>query len=397
MKSVVVEGATLAKAIEAAWNKAGKPEEFFIRVLQEHVSGFLGFGAKKSKIVLFFKNTNKSDSLYPPVLKQREYTNFFDNKNLKNPTELNVVDTQLNKNTIIGSGQKKKAHHAQQNSSHNKNVEAAKVVTGNANNQQKNNVAKPHVQANLVQNKTVQHDVAKQQPLKKVPVHNHAQANQAKQVKHSTPQQEKHLEKKAMIQVSLQAPVQGAIQQKQNKPVLEKKEDVVNNMTNVLKKVQSQKFVANVSRSAKVISDVDKASLQKHHAEKVKVVVPKFETYAEFMDAQVDKAAAKVQPVLEQVEKIEKVIIQPVDSIVAKIESLHVEKVVHAPVVHVDTTVAQQDKPVIEKRPFIKMKRRPLTTDNPGVSGITRSVDKKEDQHGATKNEQDVLQKNDQV
>jgi hypothetical protein len=34
MKSVVVEASTLAKAIETAWLKAEKPEEFFIRVLQ---------------------------------------------------------------------------------------------------------------------------------------------------------------------------------------------------------------------------------------------------------------------------------------------------------------------------------------------------------------------------
>ena len=49
MKSVVVEASTVAKAIESAWLKAGKPEEYFIRVLQEHTSGFLGFGAVKAK------------------------------------------------------------------------------------------------------------------------------------------------------------------------------------------------------------------------------------------------------------------------------------------------------------------------------------------------------------
>src|SRR3989338_4458112 len=115
MKSVVVEASTVAKAIEIAWLKAEKPEEFFIRVLQEHSSGFLGFGAQKAKIVLFFKNTNKSDSLFPVVLKQKEYVSFFGNKNLKTPTELNVVDTELNKNLSLGGGQqKKKQHNSQQ-------------------------------------------------------------------------------------------------------------------------------------------------------------------------------------------------------------------------------------------------------------------------------------------
>ena len=71
MKSVVVEGSTVAKAIESAWLKAEKPEEFFVRVLQEHSSGFLGFGGQKAKVVLFFKNNHKSDSLFPTVLKQK--------------------------------------------------------------------------------------------------------------------------------------------------------------------------------------------------------------------------------------------------------------------------------------------------------------------------------------
>jgi len=55
MKSVVVEASTVAKAIEIAWLKAEKPEEFFIRILQEHQVGFLGFGAQKQKSFYFLK------------------------------------------------------------------------------------------------------------------------------------------------------------------------------------------------------------------------------------------------------------------------------------------------------------------------------------------------------
>src|SRR3990167_7298225 len=106
MKSVVVEASTVAKAIELAWQKAGKPEEFFIRILQEHTSGFLGFGAQKAKIVFFFKNVQKSDSLFPVVLKQKEYATLFSNDKLKAPSQLNVVDSELNKNVSLG--QKKK-------------------------------------------------------------------------------------------------------------------------------------------------------------------------------------------------------------------------------------------------------------------------------------------------
>lgn len=112
MKSVVVEASTVAKAIELAWQKAEKPEEFFIRILQEHSSGFLGFGAQKAKIVFFFKNAQKSDSLFPVILKQKEYANLFDNDKLKVPSQNNVIDNELNKN--ISLGQKKKQHPHQQ-------------------------------------------------------------------------------------------------------------------------------------------------------------------------------------------------------------------------------------------------------------------------------------------
>ena len=113
MKSVVVEASTVAKAIELAWQKAAKPEEFFIRILQEHTSGFLGFGAQKAKIVFFFKNSQKSDSLFPTVLKQKEYASLFHNDKLKAPSQLNVIDNELNKNVALG--QKKKQHPNKQN------------------------------------------------------------------------------------------------------------------------------------------------------------------------------------------------------------------------------------------------------------------------------------------
>jgi len=108
MKSVVVEASTVAKAIELAWQKAEKPEEFFIRILQEHHAGFLGFGAQKAKIVFFFKNKQKTDALFPVVLKQQEYINLFKNDKLKVPSQINVIDHELNKN--ISLGQKKKPY-----------------------------------------------------------------------------------------------------------------------------------------------------------------------------------------------------------------------------------------------------------------------------------------------
>ena len=89
MKSVVAQSSTLAKAVEEAWNKAGRPEEFFIKILEEPTNGFLGFRAKKAKVGLFFKSLDKKeDALVPQVLKQKEYTSFFNNDDL-------VVDSEI--------------------------------------------------------------------------------------------------------------------------------------------------------------------------------------------------------------------------------------------------------------------------------------------------------------
>jgi len=124
MKSVFVEASTVSKAIESAWKKAEKPEEFFVRVLQEHSNGFLGFGAQKAKIALFFKNIPKADSLFPVVLKQKEYSSFFENEKIKNPTKLNVIDTELNKN--ISLGYEKKKQHNPKHKNKNSHQESAK-------------------------------------------------------------------------------------------------------------------------------------------------------------------------------------------------------------------------------------------------------------------------------
>lgn len=83
MKSVVAQSSTLAKAVEEAWNKAGRPEEFFIKILEEPTNGFLGFRAKKAKVGLFFKpSEKKEEALVPQVLQQKEYTSYFNNANV---------------------------------------------------------------------------------------------------------------------------------------------------------------------------------------------------------------------------------------------------------------------------------------------------------------------------
>lgn len=81
MKSVIAQGATVSKAIDDALSKAGQPQEFFVKVLEEAQSGFLGFGSKKAKIALFFKKDEYSRK-DTDVLPQNAYRDLFNNETL---------------------------------------------------------------------------------------------------------------------------------------------------------------------------------------------------------------------------------------------------------------------------------------------------------------------------
>ena len=85
MKSVVEEGATLIKAFEKAWNKAGKPNKFFVKILEHPVYAFWGFSSKKSaKVALFFKETNEQNApaMGDDILRQKEYAYLFEDTSM---------------------------------------------------------------------------------------------------------------------------------------------------------------------------------------------------------------------------------------------------------------------------------------------------------------------------
>ncbi|MBP6869388.1 Jag N-terminal domain-containing protein [Candidatus Babeliales bacterium] len=356
MKSVVVEASTVAKAIESAWAKAGKPEEFFIRILQEHQSGFLGFGSQKAKVVLFFKNSQKSDPLFPVVVKQKEYTSFFSNFSLKVPTVFNVVDTELNKNVVVAGSKKKQPYNNQQQKAKNnhqisgKKSDDVKVAAEkNLKLQQQAQHARPihppkpvlhNVAAKPVQNKNqeggvtqikIQSKPAKPQAQKVV---ENVQAISHK--KESVDLAPKKVQKNKIVESdnfkldtvvekiakaihhepTLQAPVKQP-EQTELLDFFEKKDDVVKDIARALKKVQSQKIVANVSRPAS----------------------PKPQVVDSTLETKIEKA----------------------------FDLVHSEKVA----VKLD---AQVEKPVATTaapRVIQKLKRRPLSTENQGVSGIT--------------------------
>jgi predicted RNA-binding protein Jag len=60
MKSIVEEASSIAKAIENGWIRAGKPQEFTVRIFEEPEKNFLGFSKKPAKVGLFYKEN-------PPV------------------------------------------------------------------------------------------------------------------------------------------------------------------------------------------------------------------------------------------------------------------------------------------------------------------------------------------
>lgn len=56
MKSIMEEASSVAKAIEKGWARAGKPQEFTVKVFEEAQTSFFGlFTSKSAKIALFFQ------------------------------------------------------------------------------------------------------------------------------------------------------------------------------------------------------------------------------------------------------------------------------------------------------------------------------------------------------
>jgi hypothetical protein len=56
MKSIMEEASTIAKAIEIAWNRAGQPQEFSVKVLELPQTSFFGLKTSKSAKIAFFFN-----------------------------------------------------------------------------------------------------------------------------------------------------------------------------------------------------------------------------------------------------------------------------------------------------------------------------------------------------
>ncbi|MHB9148324.1 MAG: hypothetical protein ACYC2U_08185 [Candidatus Amoebophilus sp.] len=65
MKSIMEEASSIFKAIEKAWQTAGKPKEFSVKVLEEPQKNFIGLTIKSAKVAIFFNNIQKTQLAQP--------------------------------------------------------------------------------------------------------------------------------------------------------------------------------------------------------------------------------------------------------------------------------------------------------------------------------------------
>lgn len=108
MKSVITQGTTVAKAIEEALKKADMPKEFFVKLLEDAQAGFLGFGSKKAKIALFFKEEAVHSKHQESMFEKGSYENLFNNPNMKKQIEQQLKDLGLEIKPIVTPVQSKK-------------------------------------------------------------------------------------------------------------------------------------------------------------------------------------------------------------------------------------------------------------------------------------------------
>lgn len=72
MKSLMQEASSLIKAIEKAWENAGKPKEFSIKVFEEPKKNFIGMTVQSAKIGIFFDEKSPLKKVEKEEFKKRE-------------------------------------------------------------------------------------------------------------------------------------------------------------------------------------------------------------------------------------------------------------------------------------------------------------------------------------
>ena len=178
MKSVRAEAATISKAVEEAWKKAGNPIEFFTKIVEEPKAGFLGFGAKSAVIALFFKKESiksESDKLAKPeIVRQESYVGFFNNKNLtvEAPSQKQPQHKQPQKKDAATSSQQQQSQNQRRKESH----PASSNVNPNQNRNNQNQNRNQGQQKNQNQGQNKPHQTA----AAAAPVQNNSEKREAR-------------------------------------------------------------------------------------------------------------------------------------------------------------------------------------------------------------------------
>ena len=91
MKSVVAEASSIAKAIELAWQKAGQPKEFLIKVFQEPQRNMFGLTKTSAKVGIFFDDA----ALNQKIKTAMQSTTPIANHNTQKPIHSNPQNKQI--------------------------------------------------------------------------------------------------------------------------------------------------------------------------------------------------------------------------------------------------------------------------------------------------------------
>jgi hypothetical protein len=70
MKSIVEEASSIFKAVEKAWERAGKPADFSVKIFEDSQRSFFGITKKQAKIGLFFDQP-KTGELHEEVRRKK--------------------------------------------------------------------------------------------------------------------------------------------------------------------------------------------------------------------------------------------------------------------------------------------------------------------------------------
>lgn len=91
MKSLVEEASSVVKAIEKAWNRAGNPQTFSVKVFETPETNFFGFTKKSAKVGIFFEEEAPQPA--------RKHANTRDTRSQNRPTRGRETTTPRNTDT----------------------------------------------------------------------------------------------------------------------------------------------------------------------------------------------------------------------------------------------------------------------------------------------------------